>query len=243
MIFHTIDTTNCCVPSQDYLLRDNMSRYDYTRLMPANIDKERADRLKKARIDAGFKYASDFARVVIEESPTYRTYEDGTRAFSYDKAKKFGSRLGVSAEWIMTGKENKNDISFVPIVGRMIGGIITATHPLTGGSYNMQNKLKGRAIAEAPPELNPFLLFAIEICDDFFAPIFIKKGAVVYYDRTPSPPEECIGSLCVIKIKNGDAIFDILQRGKSVGVFDTQYHGKDIEIEWCAKRRFTKDVA
>lgn len=240
-MLHASHATICCVDSQDSLLRDIVYRNGYMRFMGGDIHKERGIRLAEARRKAGYENASDFARSISMLEATYRTYEGGTRTISYDKAHKFAEKLGVSGEWILSGNSNKNNIRSVPIVGRSKSGVITASHPLTGGLTMNSDLLKRLPTTEVPPEMDASMLFAIEVEDNHYAP-FICSGAIVYYNRLPDNPDDCIGALCIIQVKGGDPVFDILMRGKSSGFYDTQYHGRDIEIDWCSKRRFTKDA-
>lgn len=71
--------------------------------MMQNGDMETHERLRRARIDAGFKRASDAARALGVKTPTYLGHENGSRAFDYETARRYGRRFGVSAEWLLSG--------------------------------------------------------------------------------------------------------------------------------------------
>lgn len=65
---------------------------------------ERAQRLRSARIAAGFTSASAAARRLNISVPTYLAHENGGRAFSVEDAKLYARRFGVSLEWLLTGE-------------------------------------------------------------------------------------------------------------------------------------------
>lgn len=88
-----------------------------------------------------------------------------------------------------------------------------------------------------PPE--DFAFFALAVETKQFEP-HTNEGSVIYYSRTPQNPVECIGSQCVIQIKGSKPVFATLLRGSRLGVYDIQGHGSDLEIDWCARREFTR---
>ncbi len=63
-----------------------------------------ADRLRKAREDAGFATAADFARAVGVKPVTYRTHESGYTKLKADTAQLYADRLGVTAAWLLYGE-------------------------------------------------------------------------------------------------------------------------------------------
>ena len=63
-----------------------------------------ADRLRKAREDAGFATAADFARTVGVKPVTYRTHESGYTKLKADTAQLYADKLGVTAAWLLYGE-------------------------------------------------------------------------------------------------------------------------------------------
>lgn len=59
------------------------------------------ERLRQARIDAGFKSASAAARQFGWGDATYRHHENGTRAYGIDQAQTYGAAFKVSAIWLL----------------------------------------------------------------------------------------------------------------------------------------------
>lgn len=65
---------------------------------------QRAQRLKQARINAGFTSASAAARRLSIPVATYSAHENGGRAFSVEDGTLYARRFGVSLEWLLTGQ-------------------------------------------------------------------------------------------------------------------------------------------
>lgn len=63
-----------------------------------------ADRLKEARIAAGFATAADAARAIGVKTPTYSRHENGSRGITPDAARLYGRAFKVGPEWILYGR-------------------------------------------------------------------------------------------------------------------------------------------
>lgn len=61
----------------------------------------KAERLKKARKDAGYESAQDAADAFGWNPPAYRHHENGTRGFGADAAKRYGRAFKVRAGWLL----------------------------------------------------------------------------------------------------------------------------------------------
>lgn len=64
---------------------------------------DRADRLRQARIAAGFHDATEAAQRFGWRPPTYLGHENGSRGIKYDKAVAYAKAFKVSANWILDG--------------------------------------------------------------------------------------------------------------------------------------------
>jgi SOS-response transcriptional repressor LexA len=64
----------------------------------------RGERLKKARIDAGYRTAADAARALTVSYSTYASHENGTRDYGADEASTYSRKYKVSVEWLLTGR-------------------------------------------------------------------------------------------------------------------------------------------
>lgn len=68
------------------------------------IMESKNDRLRIARVEAGYSEASLAAQALGVPSPTYTSHENGTRGFKDDSAEKYARRFGVSVEWLIYGR-------------------------------------------------------------------------------------------------------------------------------------------
>lgn len=59
------------------------------------------DRLREARIKAGFDSAAEAARAFGWEIPAYRHHENGTRAFDVEAAKRYARAFRVNPGWLL----------------------------------------------------------------------------------------------------------------------------------------------
>ena len=75
-------------------------------VMDGPMPKTSAERLREARLRAGYPSMAEFARAVGVEEATYRMHENGVRGFT-DAAKRYAAKLGVSYVWLLHG-----DIAF-----------------------------------------------------------------------------------------------------------------------------------
>lgn len=69
---------------------------------PLDMESGAGDRLKAARLAAGYAEASDFAKRVHINPITYRAYEAGQNGFAKHAAT-FAQKLGTSVEWLLYG--------------------------------------------------------------------------------------------------------------------------------------------
>lgn len=65
----------------------------------------KSDRLKNARISAGFSSGAEAARALGVSIPTYNSHESATRDFSDQYALKYARRFKVPVEWLVFGIE------------------------------------------------------------------------------------------------------------------------------------------
>ncbi|GAB5387163.1 MAG: hypothetical protein Alpg2KO_01310 [Alphaproteobacteria bacterium] len=79
------------------------------------------DRLKRARIDAGYKSARAF-QMQNDLTSTYPGHENGTRGITRAMAEIYAELLGVSARWIMFGGDNDDGKEDLPVYASAQGG-------------------------------------------------------------------------------------------------------------------------
>lgn len=198
---------------------------------------ERHDRLRQARIAAGFTSAADAARRFGFTYNTYKSNENGAAPFSFDQAQDYAKAFKVSAEWLYAGTGSMATGAFVPIIGRVgadPAGLIIRTvgqpandwAPVpTGGTSNS---------------------VAVEV-DGHSMRGFADDGSLIYFDDQRTPPtEDMIGEVVVVQIAgrgdesdDEDVLVKRLQRGSKPGLFDLESIAgptlNDVRVRWAAE--------
>lgn len=67
------------------------------------MTESKADRLRQARQDAGFRSATAAAAVLGIKVPTYTAHENGTRDFGDTEAARYARAFNVAVEWLVFG--------------------------------------------------------------------------------------------------------------------------------------------
>jgi SOS-response transcriptional repressor LexA len=87
----------------------------------------RGERLKRARLDAGYRSAADAARALGIPYPTYAGHENGSRKFEADEASVYARKFKVTVEWLLVGKTgNVTPVSNAPLATIPVIGIVRA---------------------------------------------------------------------------------------------------------------------
>lgn len=97
---------------------------------------EKHERLRQARTDAGFRFASDAANAIGVTASTYRAHENGQNDFGLDEAKRYARKFGVNPLWLLGEDSN----------GIVIADTQTGTNVLPGPSQPnaiIQGKVEG----------------------------------------------------------------------------------------------------
>lgn len=94
-----------------------------------------ADRLRKARKNAGFRSAAEAAQALNVPYPTYAGHENGSRGITTEALELYARRYKVTADWLMTGKmQNGQFLQEVPPVSIPTGKKETEKPNATIGS-------------------------------------------------------------------------------------------------------------
>lgn len=79
-------------------------------------NQERADRIKKARLRAGFKTARAAAAALSIPYPTYAGHENGSRGIKDSELITYANAFNVPVEWLAFGKRNSYVKSLLPLI-------------------------------------------------------------------------------------------------------------------------------
>jgi hypothetical protein len=77
--------------------------------MPKMKKSEMNERLRNARIAAGFDSATDAIEYYKWRGSTYRAHENGQNNFNVEYATRYGKAYGVSASWLLLGEGREGE--------------------------------------------------------------------------------------------------------------------------------------
>lgn len=198
---------------------------------------ERHDRLRTARIGAGFKTQAEAVRRFGFNPNTYKSNENGNAPFSYDQAEEYARAYRIRAEWLYAGRGPMKEGGGVPIIGRVgadpEGRVIRTVGQAANDSVPMPTGGTSDSVA-------------VEV-DGHSMRGFADDGALVYFENQKTPPtEDMIGEIVVVQIASGedesadeDVLVKRLQRGSEPGLFNLESIAgplmTDVRIRWAAE--------
>jgi hypothetical protein len=188
-----------------------------------------ADRLKKARIDAGYATATDAARAMGMKPPTYLGHENGTTGLRRGAAIRYAKFYGLSLDWLLTGAGQGGASRHVPVVGTVgAGGVV---QPVEGFP-------KGHGVDQVEPPATDNDCVAVRISGDGMAPL--RDGWLLFYRRdTDGVPKDCIGELCIVQVKNGPVLLRVVDKASHRGQWRLESWNagsrQDANLSWASK--------
>lgn len=68
----------------------------------------------------------------------------------------------------------------------------------------------------------------------------LRDGWLIFWVRDqPGVPEECVGQLCVVQVKDGPTLVKEVRRGSKKGLYRLESWNapprEDVELEWASK--------
>lgn len=192
----------------------------------------RSERLRQARLDAGYETAAAAAEAFGWNRNTYASNENGNAPFSYRKAKDYAAAFGVNAEWLYDAASPARTLAvvgYVPILGRVganpEGLVLFATGQ--GGGDLAPIPPGGTAKAAALRVVGHSMR---GLADD---------GALIYFEdqRTPPTPD-MLGHVVVVEVDTDEVLVKRLLRGSRAGLFDLESVAgptrQDARLRWAA---------
>ncbi|MDP2215138.1 helix-turn-helix transcriptional regulator [Phenylobacterium sp.] len=193
---------------------------------------DRSDRLRQARLDAGYETAAAAAEAFGWNRNTYASNENGNAPFSYRKAKDYAAAFGVSAEWLYdaAGPIRASALAgYVPILGRVganpEGVVLFATGQEAGD------------LAPIPPG-GTDKAAALRVVGHSMRGL-ADDGALIYFEdqRTPPTPD-MLGHVVVVEVDTDEVLVKRLLRGSRSGLFDLESVAgptrQDARLRWAA---------
>jgi transcriptional regulator with XRE-family HTH domain len=193
---------------------------------------DRSDRLRQARLDAGYETAAAAAEAFGWNRNTYASNENGNAPFSYRKAKDYAAAFGVSAEWLYdaAGPVRASALAgYVPILGRVganpEGVVLFATGQDAGD------------LAPIPPG-GTDKAAALRVVGHSMRGL-ADDGALIYFEdqRTPPTPD-MLGHVVVVEVDTDEVLVKRLLRGSRSGLYDLESVAgptrQDARLRWAA---------
>ncbi|NRP73922.1 hypothetical protein ILFOPFJJ_04843 [Ensifer psoraleae] len=157
---------------------------------------DKAERLREARLKAGYRFASDAANALGVIASTYRAHENGQNDFELAEAKIYGRRFNVDPVWLLDGDRREVNGAAptrpagvdrpnaevgarivgqgkkIPVFGQAVGGV--------DGEFLMNGNVLYEVMA--PPILSDISgAYAVSVSGDSMSPRY-EDGEVCFVD-------------------------------------------------------------
>jgi SOS-response transcriptional repressor LexA len=193
---------------------------------------ERHDRLRQARLAAGFDRASDAAARFGWNENTYKSNENGNAPFSFRKAKDYAEAFAVRAEWLYdeTGPVQAEAEPMVRIIGRVGAD--------ADGSVIQTTGQEGFDTVPVPPG-GAATAVALEVVGHSMRAV-AEDGSLIYFEDQRNPPTpDMLGYYCIVETEDGRVLFKRLLRGSEPGLYMLESQVgppiEDIRLRWAAE--------
>ncbi len=180
------------------------------------------DRLKRARIAAGYETAAEAARAMGLAKPGYTHHENGTRGF-VASAERYARFFRVSLDWLLTGRGEMRGASeaLVPVIGVVAAG--QASIPAEA-----EADLLGHVAAPAGESVHAF-----RVQGESMWPRFLE-GEFILVDARPVNPQRLIGRYAMVQLMDGARMLKIIRAGSRPGLWTLESHNAppltDVEL-------------
>lgn len=195
--------------------------------------KDSHDRLREARLAAGFSSIAEAARRKNLHKQNLADHEAGRRGIGAEHAQDYGRAFKVRPEWILFGVES--DSVEVPVVGYVGAGA-------EANFYDDHEKGAGLEMVVAPPGC-PADAIAVMIRGESMYPAYFD-GDILFYDTIRADIETFLNKQCVCRLADGRTVVKTPVRGSAPGLFTlTSFNAPpipDVVVEWCAKIEWIK---
>lgn len=197
------------------------------------MEDQRHDRLRKARIAAGFDGPNEAAQRFNWSVNTYKSNENGNAPFSFKKAKAYAEAYGVRAEWLYDGEGPMRaivDERLVPVLGK-VGAA-------ADGELRMENADRTTDFVPIPP--GGTSKSAALMVQGNSMPDVAEDGSIIYFEDQKTPPtDDMIGRVVVVETEDHEVLVKRLQRGSSKKLYNLEsIYGepkRDVRLRWAAR--------
>lgn len=175
-----------------------------------------AERLRAARIAAGYENGSDAARAFGWTPATYLGHENGSRGVRADSAARYGRAFNVPPEWILFGKGSPGRAEPRPPKPIYLRGYVQAGLWQPNWEWEGEADTWQEVVIPRPDRLRGIDLFALEVRGESMNRVF-PPGTILI----------CAGILDLPDRKSGDPV--IVRRWNDSG--DIEMTCKELRLE------------
>lgn len=161
--------------------------------------------------------------------PTYLGHENGTTGIRRGAAIRYAAFFGVSIDWLLTGKGSSGRATKIPIICYIGAG--AEVHPI-------DDHAQGQGIELVEPPQGISNCVAAIIRGDSMHPL--RDGWLVFWSKkVDGVPDECLGALCVVQVKDGPTLVKEVRKGTKKGCFRLESWNapprEDVRLEWASR--------
>jgi phage repressor protein C with HTH and peptisase S24 domain len=180
--------------------------------------RDESDRLRKARIGAGYSSASDAARAMGVSVPGYTHHENGTRNIARAAAR-YARFYRVSLDWLVNGRgEMRSAAAVIPVIGICTAGEAAMPADIEAGEP------MGHVEIDADGDC-----FALRIEGDSQWPRF-QHGEIAVFGGRPMRPDQLVGCTALVQTDDGRRMLKQIARGGAPMRYTLKSHNApDIE--------------
>lgn len=189
------------------------------------------DRLRTARLSAGYKHASDAAEALGLHAQNVRDHEADRRGVAPDQALTYARGYSVEPTWLLYGGPNMK-AKASPMVE--IRGLVGAN---PDGMVMFADGQGTGDLAPLPPG-GAHRAVALEVRGHSM-PGLADDGALIYFeDQRTTPSPEMLGRPVIVELDTGEILLKRLLRGSAPGLYDLESFAgpnrQDVTIRWAA---------
>jgi phage repressor protein C with HTH and peptisase S24 domain len=212
----------------------------HSRARYANRMNEPHDRLRAARIAAGYDSAPAAAEALGVKAPTYMGHENGSRGFA-SSVDQYARRFGTTPEWLLWGRGSPPKgapkvFAGYPLVGKVgAGGLgVYADDFETEEHPTLIEPLPGMTVEKG--------IIVLETDGDSMAPM-VLDGDLAFFGPIREDVESLLNKRVMARLNDGRRFFKILKRGSRPGVWTLRSLNpatpdiEDVEVTWVLPYR------
>lgn len=189
-----------------------------------------AERLRQARIGAGYRSARSAALRFAWKESTYAAHENGQNDYDPKAAESYGRAFKVPAAWLLTGEGTPKKANIVRVMG-----FIGAGAEISPDSEQVPHE--GLAEIEVPFPISEGTI-AFEVKGESMWPRY-DDGDIIICSSYGSQIDRVLGWEAAVKTSDGRRYLKRILRGATSGVFDLESHNappmRSQKLDWIGE--------